>query len=64
MFIKAKVDGQSLLRLNDPVLRTMGVDKLGDRKRLLRCIKRINSSCCFLDQGIPSILSPVPSLAM
>lgn len=47
----ARVDGPALLRLDDLALQSIGVNKLGDRKRLLRYIRRIHNSCFFLDQG-------------
>lgn len=48
------VDGQYLLRLDDLTLRCLGVERLGDRKRLLRRLRGINNSCFFLDLGIYS----------
>jgi hypothetical protein len=59
---QAGIAGKLLLRLSGPDLVTLGVIKLGDRKKLAKAIDEISATCVWswVDQGttIPLRLAP------
>jgi hypothetical protein len=44
---KGKVTGEALLKLENASLQSLGIDKLGERKRLLKIIREADECCSF-----------------